>query len=362
MVSKYEKQAWRWGKVTSIDDPYNAGRIKVRLTFIDNDIDVLEENNNDTGLLWCEPLLPKYLNVIPEVGTLVRITTYDLENQYYRRLYVGPVIPQQSPKDLLYSDDFNARLKVDSGSPNSDVKIQQKVDNYTPNWEINADSYTTFGLSKGDWKVYPNKNDIAFLGRKNADFIIRGNRETFFDEIQLRAGKINPNTLSSDLPSLNFVNPGYITINFTEASAFQQEGITDVYQSLNIQKDRSHINLVADKINLISHEGSNIKGIPPAILEGIEVTKQINTENEKLHPLVYGDVLWEFLTIIREYIEGHTHPYANLAPDPSGPTKQLTDWFNQNMGTGTNKPTSDGSSSYLEVENCTFLSKGVKTN
>ena len=58
---------WYYGIVVSNNDPYNAGRIKVRIEGIDNDI--VESNTlnnyNNGGLPWCQPLMPKFINVIP---------------------------------------------------------------------------------------------------------------------------------------------------------------------------------------------------------------------------------------------------------------------------------------------------------
>lgn len=331
---------WDYAEVIDIDDPYDAGRIRVRIPYVDKDTELSKQllPVKDGGLPWCEPLLPKYINVVPQVGQLVKIIVFDTKDKKIRRQYVGPIITQQNPNSFL--------------DPKYDItKTQVEFSAYAGKWSANP------GVGIEDWKIYPDKNDIAFLGKKNTDIILRNN--SFFDEIQIRAGKINPNTLNNPpLLSLNTTNPGYITVNFTEASGLQQEGISNQYKFLNLQKDRSHVNIVADHINFISH----LTGDQPKILQGKNITQQIDVENSKLHPVVYGDVLWEFMSLMRNYVESHIHKGSRREPDGDKNKNELVKWFNDNMGVASSKPTSNGKDTYIDIDNCKFLSKGVRTN
>jgi len=342
----YKNIIWDYAEVVDINDPYDAGRIRVRIPVVDKDTSIQDQllPFDKGGLPWCEPLLPKYINVVPELGQLVKIIVFNTNDKKMRRQYVGPVIGQQTPQDLLKSTYDTSKIKVES-------------EGYVGKWSANP------GASDGDWKIYPNKTDIAFLGKKNSDIILRNN--SFFDEIQLRVGKIDPNSFNSTLNNpfkvspvvLNTTNPGYITINFTEASALPQESVNDVYKSLNIQKDRSHVNIVADHINFISHFGET-----PKILQGQNIREQINVEKTKLHPVVYGDILWEFMFLMKNYVEGHIHKGSRREPDGDRNKNDLINWFNKNMGVASSKPKPDGNGSYVEIDDCNFLSKGVKTN
>lgn len=350
---------WAYGIVTSVDDPYNAGRIKVRVNGpasdgLDNDISVFSQNlePKEGGLPWCEPLLPKFINVVPKVGEMVKVVTFDYRNKKIRRQYIGPVIGQQTVLDLKNSNFNEANLKVESQA-------------YTTNWSINA------AAIDGSWKIYPDKKDIAILGRINTDLILRD--EDYYNEIILRSGKIKPDTLNETVKdrkspyALNTKNPAYITINFTQAAAYQNSNIPDVAK-LNLKNDTSHVNVVADKINLISHFGSVKKGKITksngdnmVVIKGEDATTQIKIENDKLHPVPYGDILWEFLSVLRPYIEAHIHKGSRREPDGDITKNNLIKWFNDNMGNQVSKTNPDGTS-YTDIENCNFLSKGVKTN
>ena len=345
---------WHYGIVTDIEDPFDAGRIKVRIYPLDNDVPTIFEDfdipPNAGGMPWCEPLLPKFLNVVPKVGEMVKIITFDYRNKKIRRQYIGPVIGQQTPSDFNESNYNDARLKVENNG-------------YTSSWSLNP---AAIDGEKSLWKIYPDKEDIAFLGRKNTDIILRD--QYYYNEVILRSGKIDPKSLNSvpvdnvSQVKLNIVNPAYLTINFTQADALNSSADADI-KKLNLDKDRSHVNVVADKVNLISHIGSQKRGqVTPAIIKGDNVARQIDIENTQLHPLVYGDVIWEFLSVLRPYIEGHIHKGSRREPDGDITKNNLLNWFNSNMGVASSKPTTDGKDSYVEIENCGFLSKGVKTN
>jgi len=346
---------WHYGKVISIDDPYDAGRIRVRIEGVDNRIteaNQLKDPKNG-GLPWCQPLMPKFINVVPKVGEVVKIAVFDFRNKQIRREYIGPVIAQQRPPDAMNSPFFPTKVRVD-------------MNNYNGSWSKEPES------TYGDWKIYPDKEDIAITGRRNTDFILRN--KTNYDEAIIRVGKIDYQSIINNQESqnsanvlggsfkLNKKNPAYITVNHTLPQTYASTGAArETNKKLKLDKDRTHINVVADNLNLISHQGSSKKGFVPSILRGEDILTQLKTENEKLHPLIYGDVIWEFMTKMRAYVEGHIHKGSRREPDGDQTKNDLIKWFNDNMGTITDKKSPDGQP-FTEIENCRFLSKGVKTN
>jgi hypothetical protein len=73
------------------------------------------------------------------------------------------------------------------------------------------------------------------------------------------------------------------------------------------------INVVADKINLISHDGDHTFELTdPKDLITNDTQNDIHT---KAHPLVYGDRLVEFLELVRDYVKSHVHPYHGMVAD-----------------------------------------------
>jgi hypothetical protein len=355
---KITSPIWNYGIVLSTDDPENAGRIKVRVPGDIKDgldglwggtsvVDVVQQVASSLtpeqlgALPWCEPLLPKFINVVPKIGEMVKIVTFDYRDKKLRRQYVGPVIGQQTALDLRESGFNYAKSKVEQGA-------------YVANWSLNPEALD------GSWKLYPDKEDISILGRINTDLILRDTN--LYNEITLRSGKIDANSLKS-APTrvsspyiLNKKNPAYVSINFTQAEAFNNSTNPEI-KKLNLQNDRSHINFVADNLNLISYKGSNRKGFTRTILKGEDILNQVDTETKKLHPLVYGDVLWEFLSVLRPYVEGHIHKASRREPDGDISKNNLIKWFEDNMGASTPEQRAKN-----DFGDCNFLSKGVKTN
>lgn len=76
------------------------------------------------------------------------------------------------------------------------------------------------------------------------------------------------------------------------------------------EKKGSVLNIVASKVNLISHDGNHTFSLTdPEKLISDEEQEKINNE---AHPLVYGDKLVEFLEFIKRYVALHIHSYHGM--------------------------------------------------
>jgi hypothetical protein len=410
----------RIGKVVDDSDPNGVGAIKVRITGKD-------KNDSDDELPYALPLLPKFLNIFPEVGQAVFVFEYEHKIglktvNKSKRYWLGPIIPQV--QNLNNANAFDAQ--------------SQESDGYT----VPQPSVDTIPEAKG---AYPNRKDIAIQGRDNTDVTLKPK------EIMVRVGKFN----IADPQKFNSKDPGYIhlkygnaelkktfkkitekqkiikppthliravikselsdgtklrndlspkeyentTTNVAEltvtkiddgASLYtfnqtftgvgsrsqaaielcnqveEQQGqytkwklITPTYEVLDrlgedIQKSKENqtvlyegyytevevtkevetiekgetqdegsvINIVANKINLISHDGEHDFNLTdPEQLINFEEQKKINSD---AHPIVYGDKLVEFLELVRDFIRDHTHPYhQDVAVDSSDKTNAL---------------------------------------
>lgn len=94
----------------------------------------------------------------------------------------------------------------------------------------------------------------------------------------------------------------------------------------------SVINIVGNKINLLSHNGSHTFELTnPEKLITEEEQEKINSS---AHPIAYGDTLVEFLELVKKFVSLHVHPYNGLPPDPG---KVTTDVLNFNLQTILNK-------------------------
>jgi hypothetical protein len=86
----------------------------------------------------------------------------------------------------------------------------------------------------------------------------------------------------------------------------------------------SVVNIVADKINLISHK--NNKNFSLTNREENITTKSQIDINTKASPLVNGDVVYKLLDLMRFVIINHVHPYSGLPTDPDKLVQDLRDF------------------------------------
>lgn len=407
-------------EVVSVTDVTKSGRIKVRITGIDDTI------TNDSNLPLCAPLLPKYLLTLPKVGECVFIFQHEYSESSptasfkSNRYWVGPLITQP---DKLNEEPYNSALSI---LPDGYVKLKDPK------------------LEKG---TYGENEDIILQGRYNTDIIqkdrqiwlragktVDGNPKKFNKElayIQLKYGgeklkrvvkertvqtttlpipdrliEVRMNTitndndiLSGDLPKDTYrgsninrtelfitvydIKTGDVIIAyeneteftgaqsrdnaFSEAEEFIKDNrgekwkikslnnscfdfISDVYKGKsgiavfsstpingptkiikeiqlekNDKKNGTVINVVANKINLLSNiRGANTFNLSdPKSLITDEEQEIINT---KSHPLVYGDTLVDFLELVKKYVQLHVHPYHGLPPDMGTVTTKVLDF------------------------------------
>lgn len=251
-------------KVIKNTDDTDGKRIVVRLFPEDN-------ATNDDNLPYVFPLLPKMINITPKVGESVFVFLASPTNADGNRYYVGPVISQ--PQMMLDDPhDFSARSLL-QGS----IVSPQVAPSTNPETEGSM----------------PDLEDVAILGRQTADIFLKRK------ELQLRCGTHSVNN-TTDL-IFNKLDPAYIQMKF-HSPVDNNEGGTY----------RSHINIVADKINLLSHQSKTPFSLTDKtdLISDEEMTKIL----ENAHQLPYGDTLVNFLKLLIKSYSTHSHPYAGLPP------------------------------------------------
>ena len=275
------------GKVISIDDPNDAGRIKVRVIGTDND-------EKDTDVFYAFPMLPKHLNVMPKIKEGVLIFTFNTGNKKVDRMYMGPIIPQPQ---FLYNADYD--LEAWNG--------------FTFGTQDLGPAPTQRRKIKGG---YPNKEDIALQGRKNTELILKD------DEVLIRAGKfVFQGDLANDAKNksefddklgykFNTRTQGYIQIKYNS--------------QINVPKDEREpkeygtiTNVVSNKINLLTHANGNPR-FTLTNQDNLISDEEMQNILDTAHPLVFGDKLLEFLKLMMNAIVNHNHKYNGLPPHSEG--------------------------------------------
>ena len=274
----------RESKVLSVEDKYMGGRIKVRLGGFDADKTSLEE------LPYCFPLLPKLVHVNPKVGEMVLVILTKNGSPTSNRYYIGPIFSQPYffNQDLYDTTAFNMLL-------NRKTKPEQ-------NPEMDPDNNGTL----------PDRDDVALIGRENSDVILKPN------ELRLRCGyKENPTAPIKKRLHFNKVDPAYIQLK---------------YKHIKDNNDRdvnSFVNIVADRINLLSRDSKNLFKLTDQeeLITDSELVKILETA----HPLIYGDELMGFLKKFINLFIRHTHPYSMMPPSLAAPDTETLSTNLDNM-------------------------------
>ena len=97
--------------------------------------------------------------------------------------------------------------------------------------------------------------------------------------------------------------------------------IKNIKLEKNKGKQSSVINVVANKINLLSHDGEHTFNLTDP--NNLITDQEQERINNSAHPLVYGDKLVEFLELVKKYVLSHVHPYHGLPSDPSSVTTNV---------------------------------------
>lgn len=271
----------KMGRVESVIDNLDEGRLKVRI----------EEDKDKplSELPYAFPINPKMFQCVPKEGEGVLIITSQLGNPQSQRYYLGPIISQmQEVNKASFGRSDQASTAALQGAV---------VEPHKP--------LSEFNVTDG---AFPDKNDIALIGRKGNDVILRD------DEIDLRCG-IRKTAVGDEDKDLigdvifNEDNPAYIQMKHKPHLMNSGEGV---------------INLVADKINIVSHikdNGNNldVKLVNPNSKNGNKTEPLLHDEDidkliSQLHQLPYGDVLVKILRKMNLAITSHTHAMNGLPP------------------------------------------------
>lgn len=263
-------------KVESVDDENCGMRIKVRLG--------IDGTTPTEQLPYCFPFLPKLLHVMPKVDECVLIILEKEDGGKSNRYFIGPVLSQP----------YNYEQELYDTTAMNLLQTEQKREPL-PHPKTRPENNGTL----------PDIEDIALLGRENADIVLKPN------EIRLRCGyKENPTGPVEERLYYNSKNPAYIQMRYQDMT----DNRNDRFSSI--------INIVADRINFIPNEDKPSHNESPEECSDNNFNKgqDLITDQDlmdildTIHPLVYGDNLINFLKRFIDVFQRHTHPFAMKPP------------------------------------------------
>ena len=260
-------------KEHQLDQPFGGLRVRVELT---SDKDKNKTTIEPKDLPWAFPLLPKAFQVIPKIGEGAMVLCDD--NPKSQRYYIGPVISQPQ---------YNTECKKRNG-----VSLL--------NTSIASDNKPLEDVSGKIVGSFPNVEDVAVVGRGAEDVILKFNDSTKESEVDIRAG-IRKEPTNDPNPSMtgniifNEVDPAYIQLKYKSGLCSNPDA-------------NSIINIVADKINLISNKDDNVAhNIHNK--NGLIPNDKISDVTLNLQAVPLGNNLYDLLMIMKECILNHVHPW-----------------------------------------------------
>lgn len=256
-------------KVEYVEDDQAGLRIKVKIPTID-----LEDDPLDKNWPWAFPLLPKHLHINPKVGECVLVFLEDPKSPKGNRFFIGPVISQQY---LLDFDPYNF---------SSRSMFQGSIAKPLVNPERDPENEGTL----------LDREDIVIQGRQNTDIVQKKN------EIRLRCGfKKDPTARHiTDRLHYNRKNPAYIQMKYKRMKDAKGKDFSSL------------INIVADRINLLSHDSPTYFKMTDR--ENMISDEELQNIFNTAHQLPYGDTLIDFLRGFINIFMAHTHPYSMDPP------------------------------------------------
>lgn len=253
-------------QVMDVYDDADGERIKVRLKPEDDKV-------KDEKIPYAYPLLPKMLHIKPKVGELVLIILTETGNGFSNRYYIGPIISQ--PQFMEKEDIVQRALSL---YPNNKHKPDVAP-------STNPDSHGA--LAKDE--------DIAIYGRKKSDIILTD------DDLRIRCGSRIYDQKEPGGVLFNRSNPSYIHLKHTD----NKRGEAD-------KEYQSTATIVADKINLISHQSNTPFRVNDE--EHLIADDEMQKIIDAAHELPYGDILVQFLQLFVKAFLNHSHPYPGMTP------------------------------------------------
>ena len=274
------------GKVieTEENDNHSAGRIKVSLPNKDS----YTKSNN---IVDAFPLLPKIFHVAPKLNEAVIVLISNKDAVGEQRWYIGPILSE--PQEMYYQTMGGGATKFLAGGLGrslQDVKNQ--------------------GVAIG---AMPEAEDVAILGRKNTDIILKDNDVRIRSGVRLTKPEEHKVVFNREAPS--FIKLKYyespITCNITKLAP---DGKTKVQEQEDV---RSVATIMADKINLITSKQFNDSFDPDELISDDYLTELFDTAKR----LPYGEDLCHFLSLFLKLYFSHCHANNTANGTPIHPVE-----------------------------------------
>lgn len=280
----------KMGQVEYVEDSADGLRLKIRIS--------QDGNESIENIPYAFPFLPKTFQSVPKVGEGAFVLTTYTGDKQSQRYYIGPIISQPQ---------FQGKCEFQHGRGNATSLLTNGL----------IEPLGKISNNKSTWGSFPKREDVAIIGRGSQDIVMHNNESTTSNELDLRCGIRQTSTENNtDLIGkviYNALDPTYIQLKYKRNLS-----------TGNLQEANSMVNVVADKINIISNKDENAFNLTD--INELIPEDQLDEIMGKLHRLAHGDTLVELLKLIIKAIVTHVHPYAAMPPVIDGYVKEMVEY------------------------------------
>ena len=249
----------KMGQVEFVDDLSDGMRLKIRIS--------QDGNEPIENIPYAFPLLPKTFQSVPKLGEGAFVITTYTGDKTSQRYYIGPIISQPQ---------FQGECDFRHGNGNATSLLYNGL----------LEPLGRLSNNRNTWGSFPKLEDVAVVGRGSQDIIMRNNETTKSNELDLRCGARNDSVeTDTDIKGkviFNALDPTYIQLKY-------RRNLT----TGNLQEANSMVNIVADKINIISNKDENAFNLTD--INELIPEAELDSIMSKLHRLAHGDTLVELL-------------------------------------------------------------------
>ena len=287
------------GYVKDNKDPMMLGRVRVIPT-LERYEDSLPEDWNEENDKWTAkdpfiflPLLPYYINQVPDNNEFVNIIYYDARERLdANKFYIqGPITrPQNNSKE----DWKNSQSMMATGE-------FFKQANELRDRKTGITDPKIYG-------IYPEPGDNAILGRGTSDIVVKKN------DVLIRSGKLDPLKSSSADFNIPVPNDKRAFLQISTSPLEKVKGEPKIVTEY-IKESRQVKNLVEWEITNLATNGTTFDGsvklyslipVPETLSNKIYLTSDLDSyKGTTLYELNFtGKTSEEALTIINDFIKG----------------------------------------------------------
>jgi hypothetical protein len=246
--------------------------------------------------------------IFKEDETVLRINKFDGDNKLkFNNTNIG-YLQLKNPIELVKDTVEKEVIEIISSPPEFtiDVLIRglSSDGSITTEDDSLAEEYQIF-IRKID-----NKKRVT-VNLSNSELTLSDAKAYAIEQIGIITGGAEKWQLLTESSSLQEQYPS--NYNFSDTEEIKKKVKTQTTKGIKKSKD-SIINVVADRINLISYDGEHAYNLTNnGELINNDTQKDIQ---ETAQSMVYGEKLVEFLGLVKDYVTSHVHAYHGVTSDP----------------------------------------------